>query len=304
MQRRIICTVLVMAFGVTAASDYHLVILHQNDLHSRYGLVDQWGSPCREMAYQIDQNVTCFGGFAQTVAYIESIRGDPYNPNTLVMNAGDFFQGDAMHMLFKWEVAAAMAKHIPFNAMAIGDKDFNEGIDGLLPFMRVMGPNVFICTNMDFSALNETLRKELEETCPRHRIITVGQKKIGVLGYLLPDAQINSHTGDIIFEDEIRALTREVKVLRKKGVKILIALGHSGYERDREIARRVPSLDVIVGGHSHSLLWPDFFSETEAGMPPDAQDVQFLTGPYPTVVMQPSGRRVLVVHAYKVGSSD
>jgi 5'-nucleotidase len=46
----------------------------------------------------------------------------------------------------------------------------------------------------------------------------------------------------------------EVKRLRESGVKIIIGLGHSGFDREVEIAREIPELSLIVGGHSHSLL--------------------------------------------------
>ena len=61
--------------------------------------------------------------------------------------------------------------------------------------------------------------------------------------------------GGILFEDEIVALNREVEILKAKGINIIIALGHSGIDRDQEIAKAVPDLDVVVGGHSHTLLY-------------------------------------------------
>lgn len=61
--------------------------------------------------------------------------------------------------------------------------------------------------------------------------------------------------GKAVFEDEIVALKREVEVLKEKGVNIIIALGHSGVDRDQEIAKAIPDLDVVVGGHSHTLLY-------------------------------------------------
>ncbi|XP_037080754.1 snake venom 5'-nucleotidase-like [Pollicipes pollicipes] len=194
-----------------------------------------------------------------------------------------------------------MARHMPYDAVALGDKDFDEGLDGLLPFMKGVGADVFICTNIRFAGLNQTQKNEFEELCPRHRILTVGQKKIGIFSYVLPDVTVTGHTKDIRVENEVKALTREIRVLRKKGIKIFIALGHSGYERDQEVAHKVPSLDVVVGGHSHSLLWPDPFSESLAGTPDDPLDAGILSGPYPTVVVQPSGRRVLVLQAFKSG---
>ncbi|KAF0303441.1 Protein 5NUC [Amphibalanus amphitrite] len=164
--------------------------------------------------------------------------------------------------------------------------------------MRSLPSNLFVCTNMDFSKFNKTMKEELGERCPPHRILTIGEKKIGLLGYLTPNVMEPLKVPEVHIEDEIEALTREVAVLRKKGIKLIVALGHSGYERDQEIAHRVPSLDVIVGGHSHTLLWPDPISHQAPGVPPDPADAGNVRGPYPTVVVQPSGRRVLLLHAF------
>lgn len=79
----------------------------------------------------------------------------------------------------------------------------------------------------------------------------------------------------------------ESKRLNERGVKIIIALGHSGYKKDQEIARDCPLVDLVVGGHSHTLLY--------TGTPPDPKDVP--SGPYPTVITQSSGKEVPVVQA-------
>lgn len=74
--------------------------------------------------------------------------------------------------------------------------------------------------------------------------------------------------------------------MAKSGVEIIIALGHSGYDKDKEIARDCPLVDVVVGAHSHSFLY--------TGTPPD---MDFVEGPYPTVIEQKSGKKVPVVQA-------
>lgn len=83
--------------------------------------------------------------------------------------------------------------------------------------------------------------------------------------------------------------SKEASELEKNGVHIIIALGHSGYWKDQEIARDCPLVDVVVGGHTHSFLY--------TGTPPDETDTPI--GPYPTVVVQKSGKQVPIVQAYK-----
>ena len=60
---------------------------------------------------------------------------------------------------------------------------------------------------------------------------------------------------DIIFNDEVESVKTEARRLTSQGVKIIIALGHSGFEKDQEIARQVPEVDVVVGGHTNTFLY-------------------------------------------------
>lgn len=81
--------------------------------------------------------------------------------------------------------------------------------------------------------------------------------------------------------------SEEAKALKNKGVNIIIALGHSGYEEDMNIAKNCPLIDVVIGGHTHSFLYSD-----------QQPDIEKIDGPYPTVIKQSSGKQVPVVQAY------
>ena len=84
------------------------------------------------------------------------------------------------------------------------------------------------------------------------------------------------------------ANTREAVKLHNKGVKIIIGLGHSGYEKDIEIAQKVPFIDAVVGGHTHSFLYPD-------GQENPSNNI--VEGPYPTIVTKDNGKSAAVVQA-------
>lgn len=81
--------------------------------------------------------------------------------------------------------------------------------------------------------------------------------------------------------------SEEAEALKNKGVKIMIALGHSGYDVDKEIAKNCPLVDIVIGGHSNTFLY--------TGPKPDIEEID---GPYPTVMKQSSGKEVPVVQAY------
>lgn len=61
--------------------------------------------------------------------------------------------------------------------------------------------------------------------------------------------------GKVKITDEIESLKTEVAKLKNRGVEIIIALGHSGLDMDKRIAREVDGIDAVVGGHSHSYLF-------------------------------------------------
>ncbi|EEB11343.1 conserved hypothetical protein [Pediculus humanus corporis] len=96
-----------------------------------------------------------------------------------------------------------------------------------------------------------------------------------------------ANSGELKFIDEIEALTKEATRLHNEGIKIIIAVGHSGYDVDMEIAAKVPYLDVIVGGHSHTFLY--------SGTPPD---IEVPVREYPIMIKQKNGRLVPIVQAF------
>ena len=89
------------------------------------------------------------------------------------------------------------------------------------------------------------------------------------------------------FLDEVQSVNQEAQKLKSQGVKILIALGHAGFDIDKQIAEKVPDIDVVVGGHSNTFLY--------TGDPPSNEEPE---GPYPFIVTQPSKKKVPVVQAY------
>lgn len=118
-------------------------------------------------------------------------------------------------------------------------------------------------------------------------IIQIEGKKIGIIGYVTPDTQFLSSTGKVIFRDEIKCIREEAEKLKSKGINMIIALGHSGFDMDKKIAREVADVDLVIGGHTNTFLYN--------GTQPDEEKVQ---GFYPTEVVRPNGKKAYVVQAY------
>jgi 2',3'-cyclic-nucleotide 2'-phosphodiesterase (5'-nucleotidase family) len=72
---------------------------------------------------------------------------------------------------------------------------------------------------------------------------------------LLSKSQVENILGKIKLTDELQSIRAEVTKLKGSGVEFIIALGHSGLEMDRRVAREVDGVDAVVGGHSHSYLF-------------------------------------------------
>ncbi len=261
----------------TAAADYTLHILHINDLHSRIESINAFDSTCDA---ETEAKGECFGGVARVATKINELRDSltAAGENVIVLDAGDQFQGSLMYTTYKGAVEAEMMEKIGFDAMAVGNHEFDDGPEGFAEFLATVTFPV-ISGNIDVSQSNV-----LAGRVRNHTVLEVGGEKIGIVSALATDTVDTSSPGpSVIFSDEIESLAADVAALEAEGVTKIIALTHVGLPRDLEIAAAVPGLDAIVGGHSHTYL--------------SASDPK-RHGAYPTWVSQESGALVPIVQAY------
>ncbi|XP_025918484.1 5'-nucleotidase isoform X2 [Apteryx rowi] len=123
------------------------------------------------------------------------------------------------------------------------------------------------------------------------KIVHFDSESIGIVGYTTKETSFLSKPGnDLIFEDEVEALQLQVNKLTAMGVNKIIALGHSGFTVDKNIAQKVKGVDVVIGGHTNTFLY--------TGTPPSTEQP---AGPYPLMVLSDDGRKVPVVQAYAYG---
>lgn len=165
----------------------------------------------------------------------------------------------------------------------MGNHELDNGVSGLTPFIENLTCPV-LAANL---VLDKVPELENEPNLMKSVIFDVNGTKIGVIGYLTPDTKVLAIRSDVEYIEEVEAIKEEVKKLKKQGIKILIALGHSGFTKDLEIAREVEDIDLVIGGHTNTFLWN--------GNVPDEENPE---GPYPMVVKQASGRLVPAVQAY------
>ncbi|MDE0113430.1 MAG: bifunctional metallophosphatase/5'-nucleotidase [Albidovulum sp.] len=261
----------------TAASEYKLNIIHINDLHSRIESISRFNGSCDS---ESEAEGKCFGGVARVATKIDELRNSlsAAGENYIVLDAGDQFQGSLMYTTYKGAAEAEFMEKIGFDAMAVGNHEFDDGPQALAEFVDMVSFPV-VSGNLDLDR-SELLRGRIEN----HVVLEVGGEKIGIVSALATDTSETSSPGpNVGFDDEIASLTEDVAALEEAGVNKIIALTHVGLPVDIEIASAVQGIDAVVGGHSHTYL---------SSSDPDAD------GEYPTWVESAGGNRIPVVQAF------
>ncbi len=253
------------AFGQTDEGTYRFTILHTNDEHSHlipHPLAD----------YHPEHGGSAVGGFARLAGAVNQIRSakEQQNEPVMIFSGGDILGGPAFGWLpLKEGVAAEMKlfQAIGYDAVTIGNHEFDYGPDVLANYLKAAGypeassKTVFLGTNTrppadhplgDLGIKNHYI-KELENGL-----------RVGVLG-LLGDDAINktADPGPVEFDDPIEAARQAVAELKAEGADLIISVNHSGVYEDRLLARELPEINIIVGGHTHTALYePVFEGET------------------------------------------
>ena len=195
----------------------------------------------------------------------------------LLLNAGDSFQGSLFYITYKGTAEEEFLNQIKPDAVTLGNHEFDDGESALVPYLDkaqfpVVSANV---VPNDKSGAAGKIKPSI--------VLEVGGQKIGIIGAVTNDTpELASPGPNITIADDVKSITAEVEKLKAQGVNKIIAVTHIGYRRERDVIAKIPGIDVVVGGHSHSLL-----SNTD----PKAE------GPYPTMVDNPDGSKVPVVQA-------
>ncbi len=266
-------------FSMTSAraqTGFRMQVLHINDLHSRVESISKYDNTCG--GSDLEEG-NCFGGYGRLATKIRARRAelDDAGLPHITLDAGDQFQGSLFYTTYRGQAEVEFMNMIGFDAMAVGNHEFDNGPDTLAEFVRVA----------EFPVISGNTRvgseEALAELIQPSIILDVGGERIGILSVLTPNTAVISSPGpNVTFDDEIEFLQQAVADMRADGVTKVLLLSHVGFARDQEIAAAVDGISAIIGGHSHTLL-----SNTVEGSPA-----------YATMVSNPSGRAVPIVQAY------
>ena len=227
----------------TWAQGKQLVILHTNDTHSTIMPLNPNLS---------DKNVAGRGGFLRRMEFLRQQREQ--TPDLLLFDSGDFSQGSPYYTMFKGDVEVGLMNRMHYDAVTIGNHEFDFGLDNMARFFR-MADFPIVCANYDFTGT------PLEELVKPYIIIKRKGVRIGVFGLCPPLeglVEANNCQG-VKFLDPV-AKANEVATLLKNKEKcdFVICLSHLGWQTDlvddHDMISGSRNIDLVLGGHSHSYL--------------------------------------------------
>jgi 5'-nucleotidase len=223
----------------------HLTVLHTNDVHS---YIDPFPAN-----HPKNPNM---GGVARRAALIESIRKE--NPNVLLLDAGDIFQGTPYFNYYGGELEFKLMSMMRYDLATIGNHDFDNGIEGLYAQLPNAGFE-FVSANYDFK--NTVMNGHVKP----YKIFDKDGVKVGVfgLGIGLEGLVDKKNYKETVYNDPLTVAQDMSRILKQeKKCDLVICLSHIGYKYkddadkicDTKLATLTKDIDLIIGGHTHTFL--------------------------------------------------
>jgi len=229
-----------------AQATTRMALLHLNDFHSRHEPIAATSAACRA-------GEACFGGSARITTAVaaarEAARAD--GRGALLLEAGDSFLGSLFFSHYEGMAEAAIQRAWGVQGFALGNHEFDLGPEALARYIAAV-PFPVLSANLDATA-EPALAGKLRPTITFRR----EAMRVVVVGLTTPDTpQISSPGPNIRFTDPLEAANRAVWEARREGAATVVLLSHLGVGADRRLAAEVGGVDVILGGHSHTLVAP------------------------------------------------
>lgn len=234
--------ILILFFSFLSTTSFagkktHIVILHTNDTHS-----------------QVEPNKDDKGGYARRLGELNLIRSQ--EKNVVLLDAGDFSQGSPYFNFYNGRVEITAMNKMSYDAATIGNHEFDNGMDTLAMVMRLAKFPFVIANYVPGNTPLKGLYKPY---------ITINKDgvKIGVFGIgVKPEGLIFKKNYDgLVFENPVNKAVETSNFLRNtEKCDLIICLSHLGVEpsegnyTDYDMAKASKNIDIIIGGHSHSLL--------------------------------------------------
>ena len=233
------------SFNTVDSKTKKLTILHTNDVHS---YIDPFPP-----THPKNPNM---GGVARRAALIETIRKE--NPNVLLLDAGDIFQGTPYFNYYGGELEFKLMSMMKYDLATIGNHDFDNSIEGLYNQL----PNAsfeFVNANYDFK--NTIMDGHVKP----YKIVYKDGIKVGVfgIGIELEGLVDKKNYKETVYHDPVSVSQDMARILKQEEkCDLVICLSHIGYQYKNEpdkisdvrLATLTKDIDLIIGGHTHTFL--------------------------------------------------
>ncbi|WP_297441673.1 NAD nucleotidase [Sulfurimonas sp.] len=257
------------------AENFKLSVFHLNDTHSH---IDS-----EQLSFYTTDGVKTYydaGGYPRIVTKLKELRTQ--KPNSLMLEAGDTFQGTLYYSLFKGDADADAINLLGVDAYVLGNHEFDDGDAALKTFINKLDSNIsMLSANVIPQAGNI-----LEDMWKPYVIKEIDGEKIGIIGITTSQkTQDSSNPSDTLdFADELITAQSNIDMLINQNVNKIILLTHQGYQNDIAMAQQLSGVDAIIGGDSHTYLG-------------DFGEFATSSGEYPTEVKNADGDTVCIAQA-------
>jgi len=261
--------------GSEPAAPLEVRILHYNDSHSHFDPHEQ------DLTFgDMGDYITQIGGMANIAALVEDLRME--KENVLTLHAGDAIMGTTYFTFFNGDTESEVMNAMGFDAMTIGNHEFDLGDAFLADFIG----------KLDFPVISANVvpaeGNVLEGLFEPYMIKEFQGQQVGIIGLTIAKktAESSSPSDEISFMEEGATVQKYVDKLKKEGVRKIIVLAHDTYEKVSAWAPMVTDVDVIVSGDSHTRLG-------------DYESIGLSSaGSYPSLTANKDGEPVYIVQAW------
>lgn len=215
-----------------------LVIIHTNDTHSH-------------LEPEKSGNYKGHGGVIERSAFIDSVRTAEGSSNVLLLHAGDFNQGSSYYTELGGELELDLVNALKYDCITLGNHEFDNGIEHLSDRLLKLDNTKVVCANLDLSPF------PMGKIVKPYAIFERGSFRTGIIG-LSPDLStvVSKTTSSRVPQfDNVEVVNKYSKILREEEkCDLVILLTHIGYEDDCKLIPQTHGIDLLVGGHSHTIL--------------------------------------------------
>ena len=243
---RALCFFLSMALSLGSAAEskssapLNITLLHTNDIH---GHIHSW------TGWEGELEGKTVGGMDRIAGAIKQVRDSRGREQILLLDAGDTLGDTEVAADTKGSAVIEIMNAIGYDAMVVGNHEPDFGPDVLKERMKQARFPILAANVVD--AQSGVLYAK------PYLIKTVNGVKVGIVGLAYPNTALTTarkNVAGLQFDDPQNAAAKYIPKMREDGAQIIVVLSHYGLSADRELAKAVPGIDVIVGGHSHNRM--------------------------------------------------